>query len=338
MSVPGTDACATDVCAIGGRRFEIRDMRAQDMDEVLTLFCRVFGQTPGPDWFAWKYGRGGGAAVDVRDDARRLIAHYAGFPRSLLWTGRPVRAIQIGDVMVAPELRGVLTRRGPFFQACHRFFGSHVGAGRAQELAFGFPNERHLRLGVALDLYVDAGPIHALRWATHTRTVPPWWHWSELDVADARTDAEVDSAWAAMAADMRDAVIGDRSCRYIRWRFIDRPDRRYRLFRLRRRWSPWPAGIAVLRIENGSAEWLDWIGPPRAMPVAARALALEAGRAGVAALSAWASPAVAQALDGTRAEKVATAARLAVAKCSLLTPQAIAAARWWFMGGDTDFL
>ena len=323
-------------------------MRAQDMAEVLTLFGQVFDQvfseTQGPDWFAWKYGRGGGAAVGVRDELHRLVAHYAGFPRSLLWMGEAVRAIQIGDVMVTPELRGILTRRGPFFQACHRFFGSHVGAGRSQALAFGFPNQRHLRLGAALGLYWDGGPIHALRWAAQSQGLPRWWHWSELDVSDSRTrtvgeiDAEVDSAWAAMAAVMGNAVIGTRPSRYVRWRFIDRPDHRYRLFRLRRRWSRRSGGIAVLRIEAGSAQWLDWIGPPQAMPLAARALAAEAGRAGVPALTAWASPAVAEALAGSGATNSGTAAWLAVAKCSDRTPEAIATARWWLMGGDTDFL
>lgn len=313
-------------------------MREEDMAEVLSLFGRVFGEVPGPDWFAWKYKRGGGAGVGVWDESRRLIAHYAGFPRSLLWMGKLVRAIQIGDVMVAPELRGILTRRGPFFQACHRYFGSHVGAGRAQELAFGFPNERHLRLGVALDLYWDAGPIHALSWAAQAGVLPRLWHWSELDASDSRSDTDVDAAWAAMATDMGDAVIGERPSRYVRWRFVDRPDRRYRLFRLRRRWSRRPAGIAVLRIEAGSAHWLDWIGTPQAMPLAARALAAEAGRAGVPALTAWASPAVAEVLAGSAATTVATAAWLAVAKSSVFAPEAIAAARWWLMGGDTDFL
>ncbi len=338
MSAASTDIGETDVCVIGARRFEIRDMRVQDMAEVLTLFGHVFGQSPGPDWFAWKYGRGGGTAVGVRDESLRLIAHYAGFPRSLLWMGEVVRAIQIGDVMVAPELRGILTRRGPFFQACRRFFGSQVGAGRPQELAFGFPNERHQRLGVALDLYLDAGPIHALRWTAQSQGLPRWWHWAELDVSDSRTDAEIDVAWAAMAAIMGNAVIGARPSGYVRWRFIDRPDRRYRLFRLRRHWSRQAAGIAVLRTEADTAVWLDWIGPPQPMRMAARALAAEAHRAGVPELTAWVSPAVAEVLAGSGAVTDGTAAWLAVAKCSTPTPEAIAAARWWLMGGDTDFL
>ncbi len=308
------------------------------MAEVLTLFGKVFGQAAQPDWFEWKYLRGRGTAVGVWDESSRLVAHYAGFPRSLLWKGEAMQAIQIGDVMVAPALRGILTRRGPFFQACNRFFGSHVGEGRAQELAFGFPNERHLRLGVALGLYWDVGSIYTLHWAAQSHALPRWWRWSELDVTDSRTDAEVDSAWAAMVAVMGNVVIGTRPSQYVRWRFIDRPDRRYRLFCLRRRWSRKPAGIAVLRTEAGAAEWLDWIGPPKAMPLAAHALAAEAKRAGMPALTAWGSPAVAEILAGSGATTVATAAWLAVARASVPRGEDIAAASWWLMGGDTDFL
>lgn len=328
----------TTICQVGGHRFRIAEMgvAARDTADVLHLFVAAFQQSPSPEWHVWKYAVGGGEAVGLWQEDGRLVAHYAGFPRELRWRGQPVAAIQIGDVMVAPEVRGLLTRKGPFFQVCWRFFTSRVGAGKKYRLAFGFPNERHLRLGMALDLYHDAGTIRQVSWPARQTDLPWNWRWAPL--AEEALEKSAGCAWHSMARDFSDCVVGVRDAAYVRQRFLNRPDRRYRIFCLRR----WPFGgveaLAVMRIEPAQAELLDVIGPRSAFPLVAQAAATEAARAGAPMLTAWASPLVQTLCSNSGAEVGGTVAHLAVARASDFAAEEVANAPWWWMGGDTDFL
>jgi hypothetical protein len=333
----GDFVAQSDFCQVGGHRFRVADISAADRDEVLRLFVAAFGFMPDTAWYTWKYVANRGQAIGLWDEMGHLVAHYAGVPRELRWRGVAIQAIQIGDVMVAPEVRGFLTRKGPFFQVCSRFFASRVGAGLTHRLAFGFPNDRAIRLGVTLDLYYDAGPIHLISWPTKRQDLPWGWRWSRLGEGNTLA-RQVDRAWQSMALDLSDHVLGVRDAEYLHQRFFSRPDREYQIFCLRH----WPfggvAGVAVMRFEPGRAELLDLIGVRPALAAVVRAAVAEAARAGATTLTAWASPAVLDALKVTEPHVDGLAAYLAVAKASDLTAEAVAAAPWWWMGGDTDFL
>lgn len=324
-------------CLIGNHHFSVGNIGAADKSEVLRLFAEAFGHTPDDRWYHWKYSRGRGEAVGLWNESGQLVAHYAGLPRTLLWHGKRMEAVQIGDVMVLPQVRGLMTRKGPFFQVCTQFFGSLVGEGKNYRLAFGFPNQRAMTLGRVLDVYHNAGKIHLLRWAAKSKRIPLWWHWSPLLENGAALDQQVAEVWAAMVRDMGGCVLGVRDADYLRWRFIDRPDRQYRLFCLRR----WPTGgtaaIVVMRFAEGGVELLDVIGARKTFKMAIQAAIAEASRAGAAVLTAWASPAAAAAL-GTGAVVAESGASLAVARASALTADELAKAQWWWLGGDTDFL
>ena len=258
----------------GGRPYVIRDMAPGDAPEVLRLFEEAFGQQPGRDWFEWKYGAGRSGALGLWDPAGRLMAHCAGIPRSIAWRGGPVAGLQSGDVMVSREIRGLVMRKGPFQQVCSGFFATRVGSagsGRPYRFAWGFPNQRHLRLGVTLGLYWDAGSISELRWPARRQRLSPWYSCVPLAVDAADFERQVDATWQAMAADLQDYVLGVRDSNYVRWRFLARPDRQYQLFALRRRMTGKMLALVVMRIGEGKAELLDVVGPRSAFPHAVRA-------------------------------------------------------------------
>jgi len=324
-------------CQIGAETFRIAPIGDDRTAQVEELFARVFGAAPASGWHAWKYGILGGTATGLWNAHEELVAHYAGFPRRLQWQGEALEAIQIGDVMVAPEIRGILTRRGPFFQVCTHFFGARVGAGLPYALAFGFPNARAMRLGVALNLYRDLGTVHQVAWPARQTRLPFGWAWSPVapgpDLAQA-----VAQAWRAMAQDFSSLVLGVRDSSYIQRRFVQRPDRTYQFFRLHR-WLPGStAAVAVLRLTPGQAELLDVIGPRNRFPLVTRAAASEAARTGAAGLSAWGSPAASEVFLRCGATVTGVAAHLAIAQCAALSADRINAAAWWWMGGDTEFL
>ena len=91
-------------------------------------------------------------------------------------------------------------------------------------------------------------------------------------------------------------------------------------------------------LRGGSAHWLDWVGPLPLMPLVSTACRQEAGRAGAAEMITWASPAVAKQLADTGITQRELCAKIGIPRASDLKPEEVSGLRWWFMGGDTDFL
>lgn len=344
---------------VGEFALTLRDVVPEDMAAVLALHTQVFGPEVDMQWFAWKYGQapeqahheGRGQAVGAWH-GDELIAYCGGLPRTLWQQGQRLRGLQMGDVMVHPAWRGILTRHGPFFHVTQSFHSSRLGPApsRPFQLGFGFPNARHLRLAVMLGLVRDGGVIETLHWNTSQAAPPglPWhWHWQALMPSDARFDRAVNSAWKSMLARAPGLTLGQRDAAYLRWRYVDRPTAigtpegappRYHFFELRRPWSSTALGVAVLDLRSTSAHWLDWVGPVALMPLANRACRLEAARAGATELTAWASPAVAHQLEHSDIGRREVCAGLGVSAASDFKPEDVPRLRWWLMGGDTDFL
>ena len=332
---------------VGGFELTVRDVRPSDEASVLALHQRVFGPGATAGWFAWKYGtgphQGHSEAVGVWHDGA-LIAHCAGIPRTLWRSGVQTRGLQIGDVMVDPSWRGILTRRGPFFHASQRLYASRLGpvGQRPFQLGFGFPNERHMRLAVKSHLAWDGGRLHELRWSTQPAASSVrlgWgWHWDALTRADADLLEDVDRAWLAMRDEGGARTLGQRDRHYVTWRYLNRPNQKYHLFRLRRAWPSRTVGIAVLKLQCPQSQWLDWIGPSSWLTPACRASQLEAARFGAHELGAWASPMVVDALQGSKWQHNAVTACLGLPAASDLTESEVKELDWWLMGGDTDFL
>jgi hypothetical protein len=341
MSEPAFSNTALADVEVNGTLLHVRDLGPSDRPGLLDLHTRVFGQQASEDWYRWKYVDGNALGTGVWHHGE-LIAHCGGTPRTLWHEGRQASGIQIGDVMVAPEWRGILTRRGPFFQACDSFYARHVGRQAGHSIGYGFPNLRHMKLAVALKLAWDGGAVSALTWRLGGAAgfqAPGWsWRWTELHASKPGFDEVVEQAWSRMRERAAEFTLGERSCRYVRWRYCERPARSTRMFSLRRAWSREPVGIAVLDLGGAQAQWLDWIGEPAAIAHASRACVAQARLSGASSLVAWATDAVIGLLGehGTFDQRVT--ARLGIPIASALDHEAASRAQWWFMGGDTDFL
>lgn len=340
---------------VGESVLTLRDMVPDDVTAILALHKHVFG--PGADghWFTWKYGQesnqGRGRAMCAWHDGQ-LVAYCGGLPRTLSLRNKNLRGLQIGDVMVHPAWRGILSRRGPFFQVSKRFYDHQIGGTGSHpfELGFGFPNERHLRLAVLLGLLRSGGAIQSLRWSSLPASnfrLPWFWRWQPLQPSNIHFDRKVNAAWKRMQADLPHVVVGQRDAAYTRWRYVDRPRAngphaerivRYHFFELRYAWSSVSSGIAVLDLASPTPHWLDWVGAIALMPLASQACRMEAARAGANDLMAWASSTVASVLAHSDIQSHDVCAGLGIPITSELPSQDIADLEWWFTGGDTDFL
>lgn len=337
-----------EMLQVGGLPMALRDTTLADMPEVLGLHQRVFGSAADPAWFSWKYVQGGGEGMGIWH-AGKLVAHCGGLPRLFLHKGGSKHLLQIGDVMVTPEWRGILTRHGPFYHVSKALYASRLGKGNRFHAGFGFPNARALRLGMKSELSWDVGQMVALQWNT-----PPTqlqiselelsklrWHVSTLASDHPAFIAKLDQAWAAMQVGAQDWLMGERPSGYVRWRFVERPQRSAIFLQLRRPWQCKPLGIAVLApasSEQPCVQWLDWIGSPDLMDVACIMCRSLAARAGAAGLTSWVSRAVLPKLEGSGISGQSEAARISVATASDMSKDEAARLNWWFMGGDTDFL
>lgn len=337
----------TETLLIGGHSMTLRDVTQADMSEVVSLHQRVFGSSVDARWFAWKYGQGGGEGMGAWHEGR-LVAHCGGLPRDLLHQGLLQHDLQIGDVMVDPEWRGILTRQGPFVRVSKALYESRLGKNNRFHTGFGFPNARALRLGLKSGLSWDVGQMIALQWNASSESTTKagsspsssLWRVSRLSPQSAEFDSAIDNAWASMRTKTQDLLLGERHAAYVRWRFVMRPEQSSVFLQLRRPWQRKPAGVAVLsQVSAGQPwmQWLDWIGPPDLMAAACAMCRAEAAHAG-SGLTAWASTAVFARLAQTGISAQSEASRISIAAASSFLHTEAAQSNWWFMGGDTDFL
>lgn len=323
----------------GEQSFRLADITPNDEAEILTLFSEVFGETLSTDWLTWKHGvqieSNDSRAAGLWDAQGKLVAHYSGVPRMLLWENKSKNAVQIGDVMVAPKARGILSRRGPFFQVCKRYFDNWVGVQKPFEIAFGFPNKRHIVLGEKLGLYHSACDIDHLTWQAKSHPLPLSWRWQKLHKDDRSIDRIANTLWRKMRQACMSYVIGERSSNYLRWRFIARPDKQYRIYCLKKFWVL-PAALVITTESEDTFELIDIIGDPREFSVAITAVLNEASAHSSGKMQCWASPCVTKLIQ-TDAEINYSGATVAIAKHSDIESEQIKNAHWWWMGGDTDF-
>jgi len=342
---------------LAGKHMALRLLTSDDAQALETLHNLVFDSGVGHDWFDWKYIEGEGRGVALWHE-HHMIAFCGVLPRDFCLPGQPLgRALflQIGDVMVRPEWRAVLARQGAFFKVSKACYQNLIGLGAPFSAGFGFPSARHLALATKTGLGRKVGQMIELTWVSKIPdpTASPrkynsmmfvvtfsWlWTLQKIDIDDPNFDLTVANCWEKMKQSLPNALIGNRSPAYIKWRFNLRPNSRNIYLKLRRSWSSKPVGIAVLTwTEKGDVcRWLDWIGPKDALQLAGQMIWIYVQRAGVSKMTTWASTDVANLLAPI-ANHQTEIAPIGSPWESLLPATTGESLPWWFMAGDTDFL
>lgn len=317
-------------------RWRLRLVEEQHANEMMALFQRVFGHRMEPDMLRWKYGENRGYEVSVWQEGQ-MVAHYGGMGRNILLFGQPQLAVQIGDVMVNSDERGVLTRSGPFFLMTATFLERYIGFGKPFLLGFGFPSSRHMRLAEKHGFYADTGGVTEVSWQPLACRPFFWTRVRAYDPGNPADHVRLDALWGEMAADLRRAIIGVRNADYIAHRYLRHPNKQYRVLWVVPRWGGEPLGLLVLRREGEAVELLDVVAPLRRIPLLVAHARRLAGYDGATRVYCWAGDAfhgsflcgggMAQALD----------IRIPANAWSDGPPPEVLQNRWWVMSGDTDF-
>lgn len=225
---------------------EIRPFRAGEESGVVSLFGRAFGRQIDVDHWRWKLNHPGVETPNVMLAVAqgRPVFHYAGIPTRMLMDGSPETSMVSVDTMTDPDFR----RRGLLTKVAAETYAQWSAAGMG--LMFGLPNEqwgsRKAALGFHL-LFRLQRMLRPLRpevtlarrwarpWVAKQHFVGSMWN-SLCAVPHARDESisirtvttagvEFDSLWERCREDARFCVVRD--SRWVQWRFLSCPSRRY---------------------------------------------------------------------------------------------------------------
>lgn len=304
-------------------------------NEWEALFLASFGHDMPPAQAQWKYRHLQHWGLGAFEEAGELVAFYGSMPRAAVWQGRPLTAVQIGDVMVHPSQRGVWGRTGVFQQLAATFLEQCIGFEKPYLLGFGFPGHKAFQLADKLKLYASVDEIAEITWPASLER-PSWRIYARtLTRADAPAVATL---WQAMATAMPQSIVGVRDWTYLQERYAQHPTVAYTLLMVRQRLTRRPLGVVVLRDRDGmGVELMDVVGAPAYWPALVGVAQRFAGRLGRERLFAWVSASHAHWLQTTASH---TTALDMMVPTNIWSPGPAPDAvrdRWWLMGGDTDF-
>jgi hypothetical protein len=261
--------------------FSIRPTRPADLPSLSTLFEQRFGHPLTPEEHEWKYRRISGearsfVAVQAGDTRGEVVAHAGALCLPARWSGGEAGIWQLVDFVGSPRGGGL---RPPVVEL-GRALLHDLPRPQDAPWIFGFPSERHFRLGQRVFGYRPLCEIQPMVGEIPDGPAP--------DVRFETGDTPGD--WAAPAWERCDAHGVRRSAAFLAWRYWSRPGRYYRFYRLFLGSEEGLAVFAFVGEEAWAAEvWLPDSGQwyPSLLAVAADLRA-----AGLRSWRFWPSPAI----------------------------------------------
>ncbi|HUP25686.1 MAG TPA: GNAT family N-acetyltransferase [Thermoanaerobaculia bacterium] len=243
VSLSATDDQNPSVLVAQHDGHRVRVATASDAPAILDLFERCFHVERSPEHWQWKYQQNpyGNERVSlaVAPDGE-LVGQYCAYPVRLYRSdGGSSEIHQVGDTMTAPGVRGV--GRGPtslLVRMARHFYAAHCVERVAFNYGFNTGNIQQLSIR-----FVDAHKVTEVTYRERTVGARPtagasWLHrLSGLRVREVGDPAELDDRFDELYARCRGryGALVERDSRYLRWRYLERPDVSYRFLRVERR-------------------------------------------------------------------------------------------------------
>ena len=261
---------------------EIRPTRPEDVAPLCSFLTERFGRPWTPEEHAWKYEALPGEArslVTVGAEGGQILAHAGALCLPARLWDRDAGIWQLVDFAGVPQGRGL---RPALVELGRRLLADLPRPGDAPWI-FGFPSERHFRLGERVFGYQPLAEIVELG-----REIP-----AEPAPADARILAARDSCgdWAESIWDACGACGVRRSAAFLNWRYHARPHRYYRFYRLAVLGGEGLAVFAFVGEEAWAAEL--WLPPGNGWHPALLAVAADLRAAGLRRWRFWETPVLA---------------------------------------------
>ena len=251
-------------------RWRTSNIGLKDVPALLELFQEAFGQTISPALWHWKYGDKRGIGVIVWHD-KQIVAHFGGTIKPTQFFGTSILAAPGSDVMVKPSERGAFTKKGPFFLAAASYSEAYIGQGAKHLIGFGFPNERHLRLGEKMGIYALVDKMMEVNWIPKSKpkSKPMYTRFTLSPLREMPKSQAMkltNRLWRQMSNDMVDRIICIRDWSYVEYRYLNHPENPYEVFFIRDRLFRRTLGIIILHIVEKTYELMDVIGSLKHLP------------------------------------------------------------------------
>ncbi len=269
--------------------FLIRPYVPGDEKQILELFKTVFGQELSRDEWEWKYRQNprGFQIMLCFSPSGKLAAHYAGIPLKVICRGEERQITQLVDSMSNPAFRGTLSgRRGLFVKTVLAFFDM-FGNERQSIFLYGFPGERHYKLGNLLLKYQRIGKEKfVLRKKTSPASMMHKLSGIRIKSTELPVPESFNSLWKQTKRSIPFAVYRDST--FLNWRY-SRPGRNYKIWTFHSILSKSIKGLIVTaRSKKGTVQLLDLLLPQgRTGKIMLKILESTMHHQGCAELEAW---------------------------------------------------
>jgi Acetyltransferase (GNAT) domain len=323
--------------SVASNTWAVRRAEKTDLQALLALFLRSFESPLTVARWDWKYAHAPCWGTVVERDGG-LVGFFGGMPRQFTLHGKLVTGVQIGDCMVDPGQRGVLTRKGPMFLSAATYFEQMADIHPGAEFAFGYPSFRAMGVGRRLGLYSNIDKISLMSWSaltpqrsvlTRTRRMNDW--------PQNRQQQAVTQLWSAMRASLPDVLLPVRDWSWFKHRYLDHPEYTYELLIVSSRLTGQPKSLTVLRTHADHLELLDYLGSVDGVASALRAARMQAANAGLPLLQGWFTQRLTQIFN--IGEPIVQDAGIEVPTNIWGKAQVadVLASPIWLMAGDSDF-
>ncbi len=206
-------------------RVTFRPYTPEDESDVLDAWQAAFGQPMEPAIWRWKfhdnpYGR---HMMMALNEAKEPIAMYNGVPVPGTWDGIPIRFTQLMDHFSHPAYRQVVEgRKGIFVLLADHFFDCWGGTENGSIFHYGFPGQKHFKLGKLFLDYTRVQPMTYFR--VTPRQLRQLFAGQSWELATITREL-FDQLWANQAEYYPISV--NRDFDFLNWRFFSHPIRQY---------------------------------------------------------------------------------------------------------------
>lgn len=247
-------------------RFRVRSYSEGDEQAIVAMFNEVFHTHRTMEHWCWKFRDNPFGSYRIclgQSENGVLVSQYAGYPVPFCSTlenpDHPTRfrSLHAGDTFTHPSVRRIgLGKTGLLARTTFYFYAAFLEG--VVPFAFGFNTASVKKLGERYMGYQFADPVSYWEKDLSSRSLkrPGFFSslFSEYEVTEVHF---VDEAWDEFFDDVRSdySFLVARDAAYMRWRYLECPDRIHRLFALRRKGRL--VGWSVFSVKDDRILWGD---------------------------------------------------------------------------------